>query len=77
MKQRRIVGVSPRSNPNYALMREADIEWGYSSLRGLPKPPQRSMRPNCPAECGWGIVDSQDKPKAAYCAFKKAVTWLY
>jgi hypothetical protein len=24
----------------------------------------------CPGECGWGMVDSQGKPKAAYYAFK-------
>jgi hypothetical protein len=27
-------------------------------------------RKGCPAECGWGIVDSQDKPKPAYYVVK-------
>ncbi len=30
-------------------------------------------RPNCPHECGWGIVDSEGKPKPSYYAFKAAV----
>ena len=34
-------------------------------------------RPNCPAECGWGIVDSAGKPKAAYYAFRDTVKSYY
>lgn len=30
-------------------------------------------RPNCPHECGWGMVDMEKKPKPSYYAFKEAV----
>ena len=28
-------------------------------------------QPNCPSECGWGLGDSEGKPKPAYYAFKE------
>jgi hypothetical protein len=34
-------------------------------------------RANCPAECGWGLVDGAGQPKPAYHAFKETVEQHY
>jgi len=34
-------------------------------------------QPNCPAECGWGLTDSQGRPKPAYYTFKETVKKFY
>ncbi len=34
-------------------------------------------RKNCPHECGWGMIDSDGKPKPAYYTFKNAVETIF
>ncbi len=34
-------------------------------------------QPNCPAECGWGVVDKDGNPKPSYYAFKETALKYY
>ena len=34
-------------------------------------------QPNCPAECGWGLIDNHGKPKLAYYSFKETYEEQY